>query len=57
MPGYNPSYDSQPINSLVSQMTNLLNMIINDERKFINQTACLACMGSKDFTNFMYPNY
>lgn len=35
---------------------NLLQALHNDERKFINETACLFCLGTKDFYNFIYPD-
>lgn len=34
----------------------ILTKIEQNERQFINETMCLACLGIKDFANFIYPD-
>lgn len=36
--------------------SSLIQALLDDERKFINQTACLFCLGTKDFYNFIFPD-
>jgi hypothetical protein len=36
MPGYSSSYDSQPVNMVVKQISDLVSQIALNERKYIN---------------------
>lgn len=54
---YNRAYTtSSQTTSLLNKYKELMKAIENDERKFINESACLYCIGTKDFGNFIFPN-
>lgn len=49
--------DSDPtFIGLMSTYNSLVKKIETEERKFINQTMCLVCLGIKDYPNFIFPN-